>query len=41
MNKEESPLYNEKPDFYYTGANPHLLKHIKKRMERSIRYRMF
>ncbi|WP_242142337.1 MULTISPECIES: bifunctional 2-polyprenyl-6-hydroxyphenol methylase/3-demethylubiquinol 3-O-methyltransferase UbiG [unclassified Bacillus cereus group] len=29
MNKGESSLYNEKPDFYYTGANPHLLKHIK------------
>lgn len=29
MSKEESSLYQEKPDFYYGGANPKLLKHIK------------
>jgi 2-polyprenyl-3-methyl-5-hydroxy-6-metoxy-1,4-benzoquinol methylase len=29
VGKDQSSLYNEKPDNYYEGANPYLLKHIK------------
>ncbi|MDC2863928.1 glycosyltransferase [Bacillus sp. BP-3] len=29
METEDSPLYREKHDNYYEGANPYLLKHIK------------
>ncbi|WP_459500763.1 class I SAM-dependent methyltransferase [Bacillus sp. C1] len=29
MNKKEPTLYEEKSNFYYDGANPNLLKHVK------------